>query len=149
MVRPTSGRVHCRAAGFTLIEILLVVAIVAILAGIALPAYQDSVQKGLRSDAMSGLLDVANRQERLMLDHNTYTTDMTELGFGADPMQTEEGHYTVDAVACGGGSIATCYVLTATPRPSSPQSDDSRCTSFSLDSSGVKSATGSTAAQCW
>lgn len=136
-------------AGFTLPEILVVVAIVGILVGIALPAYQDSVQRGLRSDAKAGLLDVANRQEGLMLDRNSYTTDMTVLGFGADPMITEEGHYSVDAAACGGGSIATCYVLTATPVASSPQADDARCTSFVLGSSGAKSATGSAATECW
>jgi len=136
-------------AGFTLIELMIVVAIVAILVGIALPSYQRSVQKGLRSDAKAGLLDAANRQESLTLDRNTYTTDMTVLGFAADPMITEEGHYSVAAAACDGGVIATCYKLTATPVPSSPQAKDLRCTSFVLESSGAKSATGTTADECW
>lgn len=137
------------AAGFTLIEIMIVVAIVAILLLIALPSYQESMLKARRSDAKSGLLDMANRQERLLLDRSTYTLDMTDLGFSADPMITEESHYSIDAAACAGGTIATCYVLTATPRSGSPQARDSKCTSFIQDSTGAKTATGSQASECW
>lgn len=135
--------------GFTLIEIMIVVAIVAILVGIAVPSYQSSIQKGLRSDAKAALLDAANRQESLMLDRNTYTLDMEVLGFPDDPMITEEEHYSVDAAACADGTIATCYVLTATPQGSSPQAKDLRCTSFVLDSNGARSATGTTDDECW
>ena len=66
-------------AGFSLIEIIIVVVIVGILATIALPAYQDSVRKGQRSDAKAGLLGVASRMEQFMLDRGTYTVDMEDL----------------------------------------------------------------------
>jgi type IV pilus assembly protein PilE len=138
-----------QAAGFTLIEMMIAVVIVGILLAVGLPAYQNSVQKGRRSDAISALLDAANRQEQHMLDRNTYTTDMTELGFAADPMVSEEGYYTVDAAACGAGTIATCYVLTATPAAGSPQGADAGCTAFSLDSFGRRTATGAQAGDCW
>ncbi len=84
-----------------------------------------------------------------MLDRSTYTIDMTALGFAADPYISPEGHYSVDAVACGTGTIATCYVLTATPVSSSPQSKDTKCTTLILDSFGAKTATGSTSTECW
>ena len=135
--------------GFTLIEVMIVVLIVGILLTVALPSYQESLRKGRRADAKAGLLDVANRQERLILDRSTYTLDMTDLGFAADPMISEEDYYSIDAVACAAQTIATCYVLTATPRSGFAQASDSRCTSFILDSTGAKTATGAQADQCW
>lgn len=145
---PARGAVR-DAGGFTLIEVVIVVVIVGILMAVALPAYQGSLQKGRRSDAKSALLDAANRQEQFMLDRSTYTSDMRDLGFTLNPSESEERYYTVSAAACAGGSIATCFVLTATPRAGSVQVDDTRCTSFSLDSAGAKTATGSTASECW
>jgi type IV pilus assembly protein PilE len=142
------GSVH--STGFTLIEVVIVIVIVGILMAVALPGYQESMNKGRRADAKAGLMDAVNRQERFMLDRSTYTEDMTQLGFGADPMVTEEGHYTVEVedpdVAC---PIATCYVLTATPVAGGAQADDAKCTSFTVDSTGAKTATGSAAAECW
>lgn len=137
------------SSGFTLIEVMIAVVIVAILLAVALPSYESSMQKGRRADAKSALLDVANRQEANMLDQRTYTLDMTDLGFGQDPYISEEEHYSVDAAVCGGGTIERCYVLTATPRPGSPQTDDARCTSFILGSNGSKTATGSDLLNCW
>ncbi len=137
------------AAGFTLVELMIVLIIVSILMGIALPAYQNSVRKARRADAKAALLEVAGREERFMLDRSTYTVDMTNLGYASDPMISEDGHYSVDAVACATATIATCYVLTATPVATSPQADDARCTSFILESTGSKTATGSANTECW
>jgi len=64
-------------------------------------------------------------------------------------MVSTEGHYTIDAVAGGTGSILTSYSLTATPVATSPQDDDTRCTSFTLTSTSARSATGTHAADCW
>jgi type IV pilus assembly protein PilE len=136
-------------AGFTLMEVMIVVVIVGILMAIALPAYQGSLQKGRRSDAMSALLDASNRQQQFMLDQGRYTTDMQELGYAASPRISEEGHYSISAAACSGGVIANCFELTATPVSGSPQSSDTRCTTFVLDSFGTRSATGTTATECW
>lgn len=139
-----------RHAGFTLIEVMIVIVIVSILASIALPAYQDSLRKGRRSDAKVGLMDAANRQERFMLDRSTYTTNMVDLGYATDPMITEEMYYSIavdpNDPAC---PITNCYTLTATPLAGEIQTEDTRCTSFSLASSGARTATGSGADECW
>ena len=138
-----------RSGGFTLIEVMIVVVIVGILVAVALPGYQNSMQKGRRADAKAALLDVAGRQEQYMLDRGTYTDDMEDLGFDDDPMVSDEGHYSVDAAACTDGTLARCYVLTATPRAGSPQTDDTRCTTIVLGSNGAKTATGSDTESCW
>lgn len=141
-----------RRRGFTLIEVMIAVAILAILASVALPSYQSYIRKTRRADAMNKILEVASRQEQFMLNRMTYTTDMTQLGFPADPVISDDGFYTVDAAACGTGAgqtIARCFVVTATPRTGRPQAADTQCTSFSLTSTGVRSATGTLGAACW
>ena len=138
------------ARGFTLVELLIVIFIVALLAGIALPGFQDSMRKGRRADAKSGLMDAANRLERYMLDHNSYTDDMNDLGLGADPAISEEGYYSFDMVAATTACpLASCYVLEAVPVAGGAQADDGKCTKFILASTGAKTAEGSAASQCW
>jgi type IV pilus assembly protein PilE len=137
--------------GFTLIEVMIVVVIVGVLLAIAVPSYQNSMQKGRRSEARAVLLDAANRQEQYMLDRGTYTGDMEDLGFGADPYITEngDGYYSVSADACDGIALTRCFELTATPVAGSLQADDKRCTEFKLGSDGSKTASGSDALNCW
>ena len=146
------------ATGFTLMEILVVVIIVGILAMIALPSYQESMRKGRRTDAKQALMSVASREEQYMLDHSTYTSNLKDLGFDVDddePMISEEKHYSIERVTAdiAGEECdvddATCYVLKATPLEDSPQIDDKRCDSFSLDSSGKQYATGTDKDNCW
>ena len=128
--------------GFTLIELMVTVAIVGILAAVALPSYRSSVLRSARSDAKSALLEVATRQEQFYLDNKTYTTDMTALGLSASPYITEGGTYSVSAAATT--NIAIDYTLTAAPQGG--QVNDTDCGSFTLTSNGVK---GAASADCW
>jgi len=135
--------------GFTLVELVVVVTIVGILAAVAYPAYLSQAQKARRSDAKTALMDAVSRQEQFILDHATYTTNMTELGYATDPLTSTDAYYTVDASAGACGSIVTCYTLTATPVASKPQSKDTQCTTLSVASTGARTATGSLGSGCW
>lgn len=96
--------------GVTLLELMIVVVIVSILAAIAYPSYRQYVAKAKRNEAKAGLLQIATLQERFYLQNNTYTTDLTNLGFAvATDAPSESGTYvfrvpnananTFDAVA--------------------------------------------------
>jgi type IV pilus assembly protein PilE len=69
--------------GFTLIELMIVVVIVAILAAVALPSYQNSIRKSRRPDAKTALLDLAAREERYYTVNNTYTDVAANLGYAS------------------------------------------------------------------
>ena len=132
-------------AGFTLIELMIVIVIVSVLAGIALPAYQDSMIKARRSDAYAALLDMASRQEQHLLDRSTYTLVVENLGYpverrsAADTIVSEEGHYAVSATNCAGvESGPSCYVLRAAPIAGEGQEEDKLCGEIVLRSNGMK-----------
>jgi type IV pilus assembly protein PilE len=135
--------------GFSLLELLVVLCILAILIGIALPSYQASVIKGRRSDAMALLLEVAGRQERHRFRSGRYSDDLLALGYAQDPLPSEGGHYRLSVGACPDTGFATCYRLNAEPDPASPQADDARCATLSLDAYGQRRASGSHPASCW
>ena len=134
--------------GFTLMELLIAVAIVGILASVAYPSYLDSVTKARRSDGQAKLLEVAQRLERFYTENNTYTTDLTDLSYAAaGAVDSDEGFYSV-AVAAAAGGIAGGYILTATAQ--NAQASDAKCGNLSLSSTGVKGESGSgSAADCW
>lgn len=110
------NRRRLAAAGFSLIELLIAIAIVAILAGLAMPSYQEYVLRSNRTDCQSSLLDASNRQERFYYDNRTYTVDMTDLGYSLDDAApSPEGHYTIDAVAATAiCPIGSCFVMQCT-----------------------------------
>lgn len=133
--------------GFTLVELLMVVAIIGLLLAVALPSYQDSVLAGGRAEGQSLLMEVAADQERFYSINGGYSTNAAPL---ADPPQatrtSESDLYQVAVSACTGGTIGDCFVATATPQGS--QTDDS-CTSLTLDHTGQRGANGDTVENCW
>ncbi|MBU0500092.1 MAG: type IV pilin protein [Gammaproteobacteria bacterium] len=143
--------INRKGRGFTLIELMVVVAIVAILASIAYPSYVEQARKARRTDAQVFLMEVANRQEQYLLDRKSYTNNTTQLGYSANPAVSPEGYYSVAAAIAGCGA-APCYLLTATPISGKAQASDSKCTTLTLNSQGVKEATGSGSdpdTECW
>lgn len=133
--------------GFTLIEIVVAVAIVAIVAAVAIPSYSRYMTDTRRIDAISFLQEVAGEQTRFFTDNNRYATTMSELGYGTnDTYDSPEGHYSISIV----NAVPTSFTLTAAPVAGSPQIKDTNCGSLSLDSTGLKDATGPGGiAACW
>ncbi|MGE8446880.1 MAG: type IV pilin protein [Comamonas sp.] len=135
--------------GFTLIELMIVVAIVAILAAIAMPAYDSYIRKSRRIDAKNAVLDLASRQERYYSTNNKYTESATDLGYSKFPAAVGSGNsfYTLNV-------SADDKTYTATATPTGTQTKDVSCYSFTINQRGVrgnKSATDAalTATDCW
>lgn len=119
--------------GFSLIELLIAMTILAILLSIAYPSYQGQMIKSRRSDGQIKLMEIMHAQERFFTENNTYTADLTNLGYAsASDVESDEGFYKITATGCGGG-ISICVLLTAVPQ--GPQSTDADLT---IDSTGAK-----------
>lgn len=133
--------------GVTLLELMIVVAIVAILSAITYPHYMTNVRQARRADATAALSLLRTRQEFFFSTDNnrTYTTNLANLAWtGAT---TQDGNYNIAIAPCAGGTIAQCYVITATAVAGSSQADDNvglNCTVLSIDSRGQRTPVG-----CW
>lgn len=117
--------------GFSLIELMMVLVIVAILIAIVLPAFQDQVIRGHRASAKSEILEIANRQQQFLLSDRAYanTTTLAASGYG---LPAEVATYYDYAVTVGAGTVPT-FLITFTPKGT--QAGDGNLT---LDSEGVK-----------
>ena len=140
-----------RARGFTLIELMITVVIAAILMSIAFPLYLHQIRESRRTDARSALSDLASREERYYAINNTYTTSATNLGYTSWPQTVGSGYYQIaqPSVTAATASAPASFSLTATPVAGKGQDQDSDCTSFTVTSTGVQSATGNSSASCW
>jgi type IV pilus assembly protein PilE len=144
-----------KSIGFTLVEVMIVVAIIGILAGVAYPSYLEQVRKSNRSDAKIALSDVAQRLQRCFTAHSTYkpttagTCDVVDQVTSAAGITSTEGFYVVKLDSAD-HQVAT-YLLKATPIAGQRQAQD-KCTLFTLNQAGVKKAyKGSTdiTDECW
>ena len=137
--------------GVTLVELMIVVAIIAILGAIAYPSYLDSVRKGKRAEGRTALLELLQQQERYMTQNNTYLVIAANANQNAVPFKIYSGDgaassaYKLGAEACSSTqTIDHCVRVFATP-----QYTDPAITRLELTSTGVKSCTGSDTSVCW
>src|SRR5882672_6473627 len=131
------------ARGFSLIELMVAVAIVALLTGIAVASYTFQIAKSRRADAKSALLDLAARQERFFTTNNTYTNVAANLGYAALPASipggTAPATYTLTITA------ATAATFSAQAARSGAQATDN-CGDYTIDDRGVQANVNNTLA---
>ncbi len=136
-------RNHCEAGaarGFTLIELMIVVAVIAILAAIAFPSYQSFIVKSRRKAAEVCL------QERAQFMERYYTTHLSYVGAPA-PAQCDSDLQPFYTIAFKGTPDATSFSITATPKGAQ---NDPKCNVLSLDAKGTRGMTGTdSVANCW
>lgn len=141
-----------RPAGFSLIELMIVVAIIGILAAIAFPSYNNYVLRGKRAEARNALMDLAAREERYYSDNNKYIGTLAGLKYN-DPVgcasisgtQTETCKYTLANPDLSLVANDQGFVIVATP-----VSPDPKCGDLSIKQDGTKDKSGSgTVAECW
>lgn len=126
-----------KQSGFTLIELMIVVAVVAILAAVTLPAYRDHVRKARRADAAALMLDIVNREEQYILDQRVYTDDPTAMSvthdsFTCTATSCTNNFYVVD-ITVNNTATPPTYTVTATA-----QGDQTPMGDISIDSTGAK-----------
>ena len=145
------------ARGFTLIELMIAVAIVGILVKLAYPAYTQSVMKSRRATAKTAFLDLAQREERFMSTNNAYSATATpDLGYNSGssfPINVSSGStaYYQLSVTVVAPSASGAASFTGTATRINAQTSDAVCGDYQILSSGVQSninATG-TPATCW
>ena len=127
-MKTASGR------GFTLIELMIVVAIVGVLAAVAYPSYQDSVRKSRRADGKTALLQAVQVTERWFTQNNTYVGAPVAAA-------SDEGHYTLAV------TVATATAFTITATPGGAQASDP-CGALTINQANAKTAAGGMA-DCW
>jgi len=130
--------------GFTLIELMIVVAIVAILAAIAYPSYTNHVTKTRRAAAAACMLEASQFMERY------YTTNLTYLGATLPNTQCMGELNNFYTVQLSGAATAAAYTVQAVPH-GIQESRDTKCGTLSITQAGTKGETGtaSSAAECW
>ena len=137
----SNGQMH---RGWTLVELLVAVTVLAILMSLALPAYNAQILKSRRADGQALLYEVAQRQQQFFTSNNQFTETIGTGGLELSG-NSQDGYYTLSVSR----PTTTTYTLTATAV--APQTADTSCGNFSLTSLNVKGCTAAecVASKCW
>ena len=138
--------------GFTLIELIITVAIIGILAAIAYPAYTQYTARAKRSAAQSFMQTVASKQEQSMLNARSYfsAADDAQWTTANSPVPNDvSSDYTMSVVAVNTAGVPPTYTITAAPK-TRQSANDAKCGTLTLTNDGTKGRSGSaTVAECW
>lgn len=153
--------------GFTLVELMIVVAVIAILAAIAVPNYRDYVMRSHRASVKATMANVLSMQEQFFLDRKRYATKLSDLGFPADTLYIDpEGNaaaaaetdstykltlknYTAATIGnCSMSGSATNLSYTVVAEPYGGQAEDAGCATLCQANNGQRGNSGSSTT-CW
>jgi type IV pilus assembly protein PilE len=151
-----------RLAGFTLVELMVVIAIVTILFAVAVPSYMSYIRQSRRTEARTAVLDLAGREERFYSTNGAaYSLTAAQLGYTAFGVPIGSGYYQLQVCVpansnCTAGlgmpnpPAAPSYTVVATPVAGQTQVNDTQCTALAVDSTGQQWATGTGGTPyCW
>jgi type IV pilus assembly protein PilE len=127
--------------GFTLVELMIVIAIVALLVGVALPSYRDHIRKSRRAEAQAYLMAIAGRQQQFLVDSRGYAATLATINIPAPANVVAAYDVTLAAVT---GPPPT-FLLTAAPKAGTDQTLE-RCGTLTIDQTGAKTAS---LTSCW
>ena len=132
-----------REVGITLIELLTVICIIGILAAFSYPMFAEQAAKGRRAQARALMYEVLQHEEKFFTENNTYTVDVTALGY-ANPLETAESTHGVTLAVGPTGDLTTSVAITGTAIVT-----DTKCDTLTLTSANGQSGTGSQPSVCW
>lgn len=134
--------------GFTLIELIVTVAIIGILAAVVYPSYTESVNKGRRSECKSAILQTATLLERYYTTNNTYSATMSDIGgraFSGNSANTSACTLAIAPFDVADTTLRSGFIITGTPTRT-----DAKCGNLTLAHQGAKTKSGTESiAYCW